>query len=68
MASFQRIDNKIPYWRTLKTYGKLDPKSPGGIQAQIEKLVTEGHTIIKKGRKNIRYYVKDYQDVLYKLK
>ena len=29
-----------------------------------EKLEAEGHTIVQKGRKNIRYYVKDYEDFL----
>ena len=28
--------------------------------ASYQRLEAEGHTIIKKGRKNIRYYVKDY--------
>ena len=40
---------------------------PGGIEAQKEKLEAEGHTIIQKGRKNIRYYVKDYERVLFEL-
>jgi len=35
--------------------------------AQKEKLEAEGHTIIRKGRKNIRYYVKDYDSVLFEL-
>ena len=30
---------------------------------QKEKLEAEGHEIIQKGRKNIRYYVKNYEDV-----
>ena len=30
-----------------------------------ELLEKEGHTIIQKGRKNIRYYVKDYEKVLF---
>ena len=43
-------------------------KYPGGIEAQKEKLEAEGHTIIQKGRKNIKYYVKDYVNALYDLK
>lgn len=66
-ASHQRDDNKTPYWRTLKNDGELNPKYPGGIEAQKEKLESEGHTIIKKGRKNIRYYVKDYEEYLVEL-
>ena len=66
-ASYQRTDDETPYWRTLKANGELNPKYPGGIIAQKEKLEAEGHVIIQKGRKNIKYYVKDYQDVLFKL-
>lgn len=64
-ASHQRTEDKTPYWRTLKANGELNPKYPGGVTAQKEKLEAEGHTIIEKGRKNIRYYVKDYEDSLY---
>ena len=66
-ASFQRKDDKTPYWRTLKANGELNAKYPGGIEAQKEMLENEGHTIIQKGRKNIRYYVKDYQNALFSL-
>ncbi len=64
-ASFQRADDKTPYWRTLKANGELNAKYPGGIAAQKEMLEKEGHTIIQKGRKNIRYYVKNYESALY---
>ena len=37
-------------------------------EAKKEKLEAEGHTIIQKGRKNIRYYVKDYENSLFDLK
>lgn len=66
-ASYQRTENKTPYWRTLKAQGELNEKYPGGIEAQKEKLEAEGHTIIQKGRKNIRYFVKDYEAVLFEL-
>ena len=67
-ASFQRTGNETPYWRTLKAGGELNPKYPGGIEAQKEKLEAEGHTIIQKGRKNIRFYVKDYEKVMVHLR
>lgn len=67
-ASEQRTEDKTPYWRTLKAKGELNAKYPGGIEAQKEKLEAEGHTIIQKGRKNIRYYVKDYENSLFDLK
>ena len=66
-ASYQRSTDETPYWRTLKADGELNPKYPGGVEAQKEKLEAEGHTIIQKGRKNIRYYVKDYDDALFDL-
>lgn len=60
-ASFQREgEDETPYWRTLKADGELNAKYPGGVEAQRIKLEAEGHMIIAKGRKNIRYFVKDY--------
>ncbi|MGN0616640.1 MGMT family protein [Ruminococcus flavefaciens] len=66
-ASYQRSDNETPYWRTLKANGELNEKYPGGALTQKEKLENEGHVVIQKGRKNIRYYVKDYENVLFSL-
>jgi len=66
-ASHQRTDDKTPFWRTLKANGELNEKYPGGVAAQKEKLEAEGHTIVQKGRINIRYYVKDYESVLFEL-
>ena len=67
-ASFQRTIDETPYWRTLKTNGELNPKYPGGAEAQRAKLETEGHTVVTKGRTNIRYFVKDYEKTLYDLR
>ena len=66
-ASFQRSEDETPYWRTLKAKGELNEKYPGGIAVQREKLEAEGHTIIQKGRTNIKYYVKDYEKSLFEL-
>ena len=66
-ASYQRFEDNTPYWRTLKANGELNEKYPGGIEAQKEQLEKEGHTIIQKGRKNIKYFVKDYDKVLFEL-
>lgn len=66
-ASYQRTEDETPYWRTLKANGELNAKYPGGMEAQKEKLEAEGHTIIQKGRKNIRYYVQEYEKVLWEL-
>ena len=64
-ASHQREENITPYWRTLKTDGELNAKYPGGIEAQKKMLEEEGHVIIQKGRKNIRFFVKDCENVLF---
>lgn len=66
-ASFQRAGDETPYWRTLKANGELNPKYPGGLQAQKERLEAEGHTVTLKGRTNIRYYVQDYERMLFPL-
>ena len=47
-----------PYWRTLKTGGALNPKYPGGIKEQKKHLESEGHRIIRKGK---RYIVENYE-------
>lgn len=65
-ASEQRQEDPTPYWRTLKAGGELNPKYPGGAEAQKAKLEAEGHTVLQKGRRNIRYYVKGYEEKLFK--
>ena len=50
-----------PYWRTLKTGGVINPKYPGGVEAQKRLLEKEGHTVIPKGKK---YVVVDHQKSL----
>lgn len=66
-ASAQRRQDPTPWWRTLKAHGELNPKYPGGIAAQREKLEAEGHVILVRGRTNLRYYVQDYEQALYPL-
>lgn len=66
-ASFQRTEDETPYWRILKAQGELNPKYPGGVEAQKARLEEEGHQVVKRGRTNIRYYVKDYEESLYEL-
>ncbi len=66
-ASFQRKQDETPFWRTLKSNGELNLKYPGGIELQRKKLESEGHVIIEKGKKNIKYYVKDYEKKLIEL-
>ena len=40
-----------PWWRTLKTGNELNPKYPGGLEAQAERLRSEGHRIEVKGKR-----------------
>lgn len=63
-ASYQRMNNITPYWRCLKTNGELNSKYPEAYEFQKRLLEEEGHTIITKGKKNIRYFVKDYEESL----
>jgi alkylated DNA nucleotide flippase Atl1 len=52
-----------PYWRMIKPDGTLNPKFPGGVEAQQQKLEAEGFTIrlSKKG-----YSVVDYREFLFR--
>ncbi len=63
-ASEQRDEDKTPYWRTLKAGGELNPKYPGGAEAQRQKLEAEGHQVVEKGRKNKKYFVKNYEKAM----
>ena len=67
-ASCERDKDRIPFWRTLKSDGELNPKYPGGIEYQKKKLIGEGHEIYTRGRKNIRYFVRDFENNLYDLR
>ena len=40
---------------------------PGGVEAQKIKLEAEGHVIARKGRTNIKYYVRDFEMSLFPL-
>ena len=51
-----------------KNLGFVCSDSLGSLQSAIKKLLEkEGHTIIQKGRTNIKYYVKDYEKVMFVL-
>ena len=55
-----------PWWRTLKLHGALNPKYPGGVEAQSTRLKAEGHTIEPgQGKKPPR--VKDFEQRLAEL-
>lgn len=50
-AAAEGAKRVTPYWRTLKTGGGLNPKYPGGVEAQRNLLKAEGHEVISKGKK-----------------
>ena len=50
-ASYQRTENETPYWRTLKANGELNPKYPGGVEAQKERLEKKDMSSSKKAVK-----------------
>ena len=39
-----------PYWRVVKDDGSLNPKFPGGAEAQARRLREEGHRITARGK------------------
>ncbi|MFC1905244.1 hypothetical protein ACFLXL_00360, partial [Chloroflexota bacterium] len=50
-----------PYWRTLKSGGELNPKYPGGIEAQRARLEAEGFIVeLSRGKKSprVKYFEK----------
>lgn len=52
-----------PYWRVIKADGALNPKFPGGVEAQAARLREEGHRIeAVKGKKPPR--VEDFEKAL----
>lgn len=64
-ASSQRKTDLTPYWRTVKTNGELNAKYPGGVEAQKQKLEQEGFSIIEKGKKNKKLFVKDFEKFIF---
>ncbi len=55
--------DRVPYWRTLKTGGELNPKYPGGIEGQKRQLESEGYRVVQKGKK---FVVENYETYLLK--
>jgi alkylated DNA nucleotide flippase Atl1 len=51
----------IPYWRTLKSGGFLNPKYPGGQEAHKNLLEKEGFKVIQKSK---NFLVQDFQKYL----
>ena len=62
-AAAEGEKNITPYWRTLKSGGELNPKYPGGLEAQAAHLKEEGH-IIEPGKGKKPPKVKDFEKAL----
>ena len=62
-AAAEGITYITPYWRTLKVRGELNPKYPGGVEAQAARLQAEGHTI-DWGKTKKKPKVKDFEKAL----
>ncbi len=43
----------IPYWRTLKADGFLNPKYPGGQEGHKRLLEQEGHKVLRKAKTSL---------------
>jgi len=56
-------DQITPYWRVIRADGSLNPKFPGGAEAQALRLQAEGHTI-EPGRGKKPPRVKDFEKAL----
>lgn len=65
-AAVEGKKNVTPYWRTLKSGGELNPKYPGGVEAQAAHLKDEGHTV-ELGRDKRPKRVKDFEKYVVKL-
>lgn len=50
-----------PYWRVVKDDGSLNPKFPGGVERQAERLRAEGHRVAAgRGRRAPRVVLGQY--------
>ena len=58
---------RVPYGK-LTTVGDIRAyfAKQSGAEAQKEKLEAEGHTVLRKGRTNLKYVVMDDEKALYK--
>jgi alkylated DNA nucleotide flippase Atl1 len=58
------VGESLPYWRTIKNDGSLNPKYPGGAENHKLMLEKEGFTVLQKGRKSKKYLVEDFRKFL----
>jgi alkylated DNA nucleotide flippase Atl1 len=63
----EEMKRDVPYWRTIKNDGQLNDKFPGGSERHKQLLENEGHKAITRGRKHIKYFLKDFEQSLLKV-
>ena len=54
-AAEERGTDKTPYWRVVADDGKLNPKLPGGVNAQAAALRKEGHVVTSGDKPAVKY-------------
>jgi alkylated DNA nucleotide flippase Atl1 len=52
----------VPYWRVIKANGELNHQYPGGLEAQVALLESEGFTVDDSGKKP---RIKPFKDKLF---
>jgi alkylated DNA nucleotide flippase Atl1 len=61
-SSLHQSGLKVPYWRVVKANGELNPKYPGGLEAHVALLKSEGFTVDDSGKKP---RIKPFKDKLF---
>jgi alkylated DNA nucleotide flippase Atl1 len=61
-SSLHESGLNLPYWRVIKTNGELNPKYPGGLEAHVALLKSEGFTVDGSGKKP---RIKPFKDKLF---
>lgn len=41
------VEDVTPYWRVVRDDGSLNKKLPGGVRVQADRLVNEGHLLLR---------------------
>jgi alkylated DNA nucleotide flippase Atl1 len=61
-SSLNQSGLNVPFWRVVKANGELNPKYPGGLEAQVALLQSEGFTVDDSGKKP---RIKPFKDKLF---
>jgi alkylated DNA nucleotide flippase Atl1 len=64
-SSLNQSGLNLPYWRVIKTSGELNHQYPGGLEAHVALLKSEGFTVDDSGKKP---RIKLFKDKLFAFK